>query len=211
MFTRHLGVFACLVFICSAFASAQKATNPTAPQWELFGGASYNRLDLSPDLAVVGAAHENAWGWDASVSEYVNKWFGGTIDLSAAYSHPKFTFGGVSLSDTIRLNTFNAAGGPTFAYRKSASFQPFARVLFGVVHARAETTSKGAALIGTSIGKSDDSFGITAGGGVDFKLAKQLAARGTIDWIHSQFRDFGDDRQNNFRVSAGLVFRFGER
>jgi opacity protein-like surface antigen len=201
------------LLLCVSFGSAQaqKAGSSAAPQWELFGGGTFTRLDLSPDLAIVGTDHLNAWGWNGSISEYLNTWFGGTIDLSGAYSHPKFTFNGLSLSDTIRLSTFTAMGGPTFAWRKSGKVQPFGRVLFGVVHAHAETTSKGALLIGTSLARSDDSFGVGAGGGVDFKLSKQLAARATLDWIHSSFRDFGDDSQNHLRASVGLVFRFGEK
>lgn len=204
-------VTAVFLLVCLSYAQAQKGNSSTAPQWELFGGGSFTRLDLSPDLSIVGTDHVNAWGWNGSVSEYLNKWFGGTIDLSGAYSHPKFTFAGVSLSDTVRLSTFTAMGGPTFAWRKSDRVQPFGRVLFGVVHAHTETTSKGALLIGASLAKSDDSFGIGAGGGVDFKLSKQLAARGTVDWIHSSFRDLGDDSQNHLRASVGIVFRFGEK
>jgi len=204
------------------FLSSLSLWSQPAPQLEVFGGASYFRADISPDLAQFGVAHVNTYGWHASASEYLNRWFGGTADFSGNYGRPTVSVAAnalgpglpptnVSLSDIVNLSTYTAMFGPSVAYRKSEAFQPFAHVLLGVVHARASTTSKGAAVIGTDAKTSDTVFGYALGGGVDVKLTSLVALRGQADFIRSQFNDLGDDRQNNFRVSGGIVFRFGSR
>lgn len=226
-----------IVFLLSLSLCAQ-----TAPQLEIFGAGSYFRADISPDLAQFGVAHIDNYGWHVAASEYLNRWFGGTVDISGNYGRPTITipantFGpGIpatnqSISDALNTSTYTILFGPSFAYRKSERLQPFAHVLLGAVNARAKTTSKGTALVcgatgicptilldgnslevtGSSIKMSDTVFGYAFGAGLDTKVATHWAIRAQADFIRSQFADFGDDRQNNVRVSGGVVFRFGSR
>lgn len=208
-----------VVVFLSSLSLWSQSTRESRRDLEVFGGASYLRADIAPELEQFGAAHVNTLGWHASMSEYLNSWAGGTIDFSGNYGRPSLSiqanaFGpglppaNVSLSDFANLSMYTAMAGPSVAYRKAEAWQPFAHVLLGVVHARASTTSKGAALIGGNIKSSDTVFGYALGGGVDIKVTSLVAIRGQADFIRSQFNDLGDDRQNNFRVSGGLVFRF---
>jgi hypothetical protein len=179
-----------------------------------------------PDLAPIGLAHINGAGWNASVSQNVTSWFGGTLDVSGAYARPTIKiaanlFGpgfpptAESFPNLINASAYTFMYGPTFSYRKRR-FDLFGRVLLGAAHARASVTSQGAADL-AAVGvfatptSSQTKFAIAAGGGTDFPFANVLALRLTADWIHSTFSDFGDDRQNNIRVSAGLVYRIGRK
>jgi hypothetical protein len=196
-------------FACSASAFAQ-----ATPQFEVFGGGTWLRADVSPDLSPLGTAHLNAFGWNASATENVNRWFGGTADFSGAYSRPTITdpVTGISSSNEVNTSTYTFTFGPTFAYRKASRVVLFGRALFGAANSRESTTSKGAIALGAPAKFSDTRFAIVAGGGTDIPLSRALALRGTVDWVHTTFNDVNADRQNSLRVSAGVVFRFsGER
>jgi len=78
----------------------------------------------------------------------------------------------------------------------------------GAANARVSTTSQGALAIGTAAKSSDTRFALAAGGGADILVSRSIALRGTADWIRSTFNDLGDDRQNNLRISVGVVFRW---
>jgi len=99
--------------------------------------------------------------------------------------------------------------GPRFYYhRRSAEKRqlpiPFAQLLLGGAHASG-------ALSGSS-GGSANAFAFKVGGGVDLSLAPHLALRlGEADYFLTHFPNGINDRQNNFFLSGGVVFRFGER
>jgi hypothetical protein len=51
---------------------------------------------------------------------------------------------------------------------------------------------------------------MTAGGGIDFKVSKHVSVRPVqADYFLTKIPDGLNNRQNNFRFSAGVVFRFG--
>jgi Outer membrane protein beta-barrel domain len=216
-----------LVLVLSLFLAAPAFAQSVTPQWELFGGATWLRADISPALAPIGLAHVSGMGWDGSLTENVNGWFGMTLDVSGAYARPSIRipanlFGpglppaALTFSNEVNGKAYTYMFGPTFAYRRSERFVPFGRVLLGAATARAETTSKGAAtlaFLGIIVPPkpSDTRFALMGGGGVDVTLSPLIAVRGTFDLLHTTFRDFGDDRQNSIRISGGIVFRFGSK
>jgi hypothetical protein len=192
-------------------ASTAPALAQTTPQFEVFGGGTWLRADISPNLAPLGVAQLNALGWNMSATENMNRWFGGTVDFSGAYSRPKITdtLTGATFSNQVNTSVYTFTFGPSFAYRKGGRIVLFGRALFGAANARASTTSKGTLAAGTPAKFSDTTFAIVSGGGADFSVSRVIALRGTADWVRSTFQDFGNDRQNSVRVSAGIVFRFG--
>jgi len=89
--------------------------------------------------------------------------------------------------DTHDTNGF-ALVGPRFTYRRGA-ITPFAHFLFG-----------------GAFGSGDGAGAMALGGGVDAKLSKRFAIRLIqADYVATTLRS------NNGRISAGIVFRFGER
>lgn len=219
---RRLLCVAALVGMCVPVFAQQ-------PKFELYGGFSYGRLDVSPDAAIVGLQKFNSFGWHTSFSEYINSWFGATVDFSGMYARPTINiaadaFGAglpptnISLGDTFNANLHTFMFGPSVSYKKHESIQPFAHFLIGGARASTSLTSKGQALlqaagIPTTITEAADTrWAMGAGGGVDIRITKLVAVRGQADWIRTTFPDFvitsGDDRQNHIRVSGGIVFRF---
>jgi opacity protein-like surface antigen len=78
---------------------------------------------------------------------------------------------------------------------------PYVHVLFGGAHASIS--------VGGSSG-SVNAFAFALGGGVDAKLTHAVAFRvAQFDYLLTKFSDGIDDRQNNVRISTGIVFRWG--
>jgi hypothetical protein len=153
------------------------------------GGYSYLRNDL-------GGADGNMHGWQASVTENVNHWFGGTAEFSGWYANETPASG----PPDINVNAHSFLFGPRFSHRKSQGFTPFAHVLLGGFRG-----SRG--YLGISQPKTD--FAAAFGGGIDIKIHKKLAFRVIqADYIVTPFLD---QRQDNIRLSAGIVLRLGEK
>jgi len=166
------------------------ASAQDTPQLEVYGGGGFFRADL-------GGADLNLYGWNFSATENLNKWFGGTADFSGFYGQPSST----------NVNTHTFMFGPHFAYRKAGAITPFAQVLIGGMRA-----SRGY-LISTTypggLSQSATKFAAAFGGGLDLKVHKHVAIRVIqAEYVVTPFLDL---RQDNIRLSAGVVFRFGSR
>jgi hypothetical protein len=152
------------------------------PKAEIFGGYSYFRAN--PEKV-------NLNGWNASITGNLTHWFGVEADVSGHYA---------SLSNFVDVNSYLYTAGPRFVYR-TGRIDPFAHFLIGASRAGSN-----------SFGVEDSDYALAAiiGGGADFKLSRRFAARAQADYVMTRFdTGFGDERQNNFRFSAGLVLRLG--
>lgn len=151
------------------------------PKVEVFGGYSYVHLsDSSVDLSA------NANGGSGSVSFNPNNWLGVVGD-----------FGGYEGSQSgSSFNVISYMFGPKVAFRSSGRFTPFVQTLFG-----------GARL--SSGGFSENGFAMAIGGGADANLTPHIGVRVIqAEYFLSKINDGGNNRQNNVRISAGVVFRF---
>jgi opacity protein-like surface antigen len=216
---RRSCILVLLLLVFCIPASAQS-------DWRVFGGFSFNRIDcLSADMSseqgLLGVNDVNMYGWNASVTQYTSlKWLGATVEVGGLYKTPDVTipadyFGsGIPETDTfenvIHTSMYTAMIGPSFVYRANPNIEPFARVLIGGVYSKAKLSSIGERLAGGPLEASDWVFGYTIGGGADFKISKLIAIRGQVDWICSKFSDGSNDRQDNIRVSGGLVLHLSE-
>jgi opacity protein-like surface antigen len=158
--------------------AALPAAAQDAPRAELFGGYSYARLDAPGPT-------KNLHGWNAAVQGNLNDWFGLVADFSGHY--------GERLGQ--RVSTHQALFGPRLTLRGPVS--PFVHALFGVARGNA-------GLFGSN--SSEAAFGMAVGGGLDVKLRDHVNLR-LIQGDYLMTRFF-DRRQDSFRLSAGLVFRF---
>src|SRR5947208_15950661 len=63
-------------------------------EWEFFGGYSVQRTNVreyyksTPIIYAIRNRYENLNGWDFSITENRNRWFGGTLDVSGHYKTP---------------------------------------------------------------------------------------------------------------------------
>src|SRR5579863_3893305 len=104
----------------------------------------------------------------------------------------------------LTLTSFLA--GPRYTVHAFGRLQPFAEVLLGGAHASGALSPSNSGL------GSSNSFAAIAGGGLEVRLTERLALRAIeADYYYTRFNNGTNDRQNNLRIGAGLVIRFGER
>jgi opacity protein-like surface antigen len=148
---------------------------------DLFAGYSFAKID---DVNRHGA--NAALGFDL---------FGpidGFVDTSSHWASSE----GTSRNDV----TLMAGPGVRFGKRGGTVF--FVRALAGLVKDRASIT-----VLDVDISESSSRFGVLAGGGVDFPIAKKLAVRAQGDYLWNDVAE--GSKSSGFRASAGIVFRFG--
>jgi opacity protein-like surface antigen len=152
------------------------------PEWEISGGYSYLKANLRGS-----SFHLN--GGAASLTENLNNWFGGRIEVNAYQG----SVSGINVS----AQTFTY--GPVFAYRRYDKITPFAHVQLGAIHA-----SQGY----LGISQSAFKFAMSSGGGADLKINQNLAIRLQADYIMTRFLAL---RQDNLQGSVALVLRLGKK
>jgi len=194
-----LKIFAtvCILLALSipAFAQAPPQTPPQkeAPNtyrgyeigWNLLSYAQQGSIDL--------------YGGDVSLTIYPWKSIGIVADVaveSGTYS---------SLGVTITNYRF----GPKFVARRGRRVTTFGEVLFGGSHLTGASSSY---IAGTTITASQSTNGLSLafGGGLDIAIKPWFAFRpAQFDYSYIYFNQY-DTHSGGFRISGGLVFRFGE-
>jgi outer membrane immunogenic protein len=116
-------------------------------------------------------------------------------DISGGHSN---TISGTPQS--ISLITYLA--GPRFNWQLGSSrYTPYGQVLIG------ESTE----LSNYAFAQSVNGFAFMPGGGVKIRLSPHIGVNVEADWLHSDIPNNSNNRQNDIRVSTGLIFRFGGR
>ncbi|MBC7931257.1 MAG: porin family protein [Rubrivivax sp.] len=153
------------------------------PKVEVFGGYSYGG--------------SNAHGWNGSVAGNVNRWLGVVADFGGQYTRIE------SPASSERIKTHSLLFGPRLSAR-TKHVTPFAHVLVGAAHNDARAREEG-----FDFHFTDTSFAVAVGGGLDVRVSERVAVRAfQLDYLRTNF--FGGT-QNNGRISAGIVFRFGKK
>jgi opacity protein-like surface antigen len=187
------------------------ATSQDAPRVEVFGGYSL--------LHDGNAFPTNFQGWNASSTTYVNRWFGVTADFSGHYSTTNTSsLAAIGVPEEIRTTQriHNFMFGPHLAYRKSR-YVPFGQALFGVNHTGEDisVTCPSCSSAGVTCPlcsafagfPSSNTFSMALGGGMDIAVGHGFSVRPVqAEYI---FRRVGSFNDNQFRYSAGVVFRLG--
>jgi outer membrane immunogenic protein len=172
-------------------ARAQNASGVT-PQFEVSGAYSYVRAN--PDNSAGGF---NLQGGSGSLTYNFSDRFAVLADVGAY----RFTGLPSGLNSTMYTYLF----GPRITLRKSNRFTPFAQVLLGGGRLNASTSG---------VDAGENGFAMALGGGLDVSFGRRLAIRvGEVDYLLTRFDNVSGSSatQNNVRVSAGIVFRFGSR
>ncbi|MBZ5647118.1 MAG: porin family protein [Acidobacteriia bacterium] len=124
----------------------------------------------------------NASGWEGAFTYNWNNWLALKADVSGHYCCDQ-TMHNFLFGPQINLG--------------HGKLKPYLHGLVGVSH-------------GTSTGGfSDTVLGFALGGGIDVKWTERLSVRIVqADYLGTRY---ADATQNNFRLSAGLVYRFGKK
>jgi opacity protein-like surface antigen len=182
-----------------AFLFACPALAQQSPEWEFFGGYSFERSAVreyfksTPTIYTFREQYVNMNGWDVSLTENLNHWFGGTLQATGHYKTP------VASGVTNHVHSHSIMYGPRFSHRMSAA-TPYAHILVGVTNASV-TVSPGPHA-------SETAFTMGLGGGLDLNVANKFSIRA----LQVQYSPFNPivTKENKFQASAGVVFYAGK-
>jgi len=174
--------------------------DPVKPAVELFTGYSYFRF--RPSINGNDQTFDNQGG-TVSVAGNINKWFGLVADVGLYSVGGDLQPGSSGYAQTYLF-------GPRFSHR-GEHVTPFVSALFGAAHLGVKSNSP---LLGSSNffnnSVHENAFATALGGGFDLKLGKRLAWRVVqAEYLLTKFNDGNNNRQDNFRLATGLVFRMG--
>lgn len=185
---------------CSAsFSLAQ--TSGEQPKNEFFAGYSYHSADIN--TLTVDPRRTGQNGVNLAYTRNITRHIGLTGDASAHF-HRDTRSTSVSTFTSKRDQYFLLAGLQFKAGNGSGRVLPFAHALVGASLFRGFTSD-----IRTSgnVYTIDDatSFAMAFGGGLDVRINKRIDVR----MIQADYTPtfFGSGRQNNFRLSVGIVFK----
>jgi outer membrane immunogenic protein len=103
----------------------------------------------------------------------------------------------------LTLTSFLA--GPRYHRTMAGHFGPFVQVLLGGAHAGGSLAPGSPELPGSA-----NAFAMIAGGGFDIGLTRHIALRAfEADYYLTRFDNGVNDHQNNLRIAAGVIIRFG--
>ena len=164
------------------------------PKAEIYGGYSYLNVDTNGL-----SKRQSANGWEGAVSGNFNRWLAVEFDVNGyykSYDFPNF-LELIPGATTVKVRDYSYLAGPRFNFRPL-----FVHALLGGDH-----------LTGSALGLSASQDGLAGafGGGGEWKVARQVYVRMSADYVFSRHNILGGPSftQNNFRVSAGLVYAFG--
>jgi opacity protein-like surface antigen len=183
--------------------------NRDAPRVELFLGYSY--------LHAMPASNENRMVWlnggSTSIALNYNRYLGLVGDFGGfADSEVKLNLGISSSVVDSDGRAYTYLVGPRVSFRNHTRITPFAQVLFGGMHA-SEVLLSNCSGVGCTPLPKENKFAMTAGGGLDIGISRHFAIRLVqAEYMMTSFENLGtgaDARQNDMRLSSGIVFRFG--
>src|SRR6266478_8885162 len=195
------------IVLVAQSGGARAAGSEYGTRATVFGGYSYLRNNTN-----------GFNGWEGQGTFNFNRYLGVTAYVSAASLTP-FSFSALGFSAGTYQHLNNYLLGPTVTASLGRS-AVFAHALFGEAH-----SSLGAGVgipiiggIATDI-TSANAFAMAFGGGIDIGLTRHLAIRAVqVDYLRTQFSASDalttglssslGNRQNSFRYSTGMVFRF---
>ncbi|MFZ0821805.1 MAG: hypothetical protein WAM91_17210 [Candidatus Acidiferrales bacterium] len=183
------------IFVFAVLCVVQSASAQEPPKVDVSAGYSYMYGNV-----VVSGQGINLNGASGSVAYNYNRWLGFVFDLGTYYN------GNVaSTGQTLNVTTY--LFGPRFSWRKNEKLTPFGQVLLGGGYAGGTLYAGGNSPLG-----AQNSFAMTAGGGLDWKVQPVISIRVfQAEYLRTQFNNGVNFNQNNFRFSAGVVFHFGKR
>ena len=184
----------CLVVLTIAMLATTAAAEGQGS--ELTGGYSY----LSSDGGAAGRVNMN--GWNTGGTIFMNDLLGLEGNFGNAWRSEDVSIPGASAEAKIKNYTY--LFGPRLSFGKGSRVNPYIHALLGFDRLSAETSTTIGGVT-TEISASDTGFATALGGGVVFGMSKHMGIITSGDYLMARH----NVTQNNFRMSAGVVFRFG--
>jgi opacity protein-like surface antigen len=185
--------------------SSLPAMAQDTPLAELGAGYTFRSLDVPFSLRL------DMHGWNASVVFNLNNWLGVATEVDGTRGDsPDFELPG---NDTAGVYTVLV--GPRVYPVGHHRLTPFAHVLFGLTHSKITFPPSDECSPASSCTLTDGSFAFAVGGGLDATLTEHFGVR-LVEFDYERtgmFQSFapGTPDQNNYRIKAGILIRFGKR
>lgn len=196
-----LKLFLITLLLLSCSASAARAqTSDEQPKNEFFAGYSFNSADIN--TLTVDPGRTGQHGLNLSYTRYVTPRVGLTLDASAHFKRDRVTFNAREFER--KRDEYHIMGGVQFKASGPRKVKPFAHALVGAALFRGFASSETAA---GNLFIIDDaqSLALAFGGGLDVRASKHVDIRIIqADYLPTFF---GSGRQDNLRISVGIVFR----
>jgi opacity protein-like surface antigen len=178
------------------------------PLFEVNGGYTYQRWAVPTVAQPPSALNFN--GFNAGATFNATTWLSAAADITGTYNNQGVN--GANANSHIYSYLF----GPRIYPIGHRRLTPYVHGLFGVATYDLSIPAVGGV---PAFGESENDFSFAVGGGVDWSVGKHFAVRlGQFDYQQTRFlhnqstiAGFSANNQNNFKYSAGLVVRFGER
>lgn len=187
-----------VIFLLLAAGLCAVGSRPAEAQsrFSLDGGVAYNYVRSNAPVGGCGCFSLNGGsGW---VGFNLTRSVGIVGEIASQHAS-----GIESISADLTLTSFLA--GPRYIWIRSGRFAPFAQLLLGGAHAGGTLAPGGSALSGSA-----NAFAMTAGGGLDIAITRHIGLRTfQADYYLTHFDNGTNDHQNNLRIAAGVIFRFG--
>ena len=191
---KLFGVFALLAV--SGIPTLAQDRRGESPLFEVNGGYTFQRWDLpSAAQSPGGPSALNYNGFNVGGAIHILKWAALAADVTGTYNS----------NNGADTKIFSYLAGPRIYPLGHHKLTPYGHALFGVATLH----------IPGNAPATEGKFSFEIGGGLDWAVLRHVAIRlGQFDYQRTQFLRYVDpsvDNQNNFKYSAGVVFRFGER
>ena len=188
---RLLPVLAGIACALASPVLAQQSQAST-PQFEV--SAAYSFVRANPGNSNGGF---NLNGGSGSLAYNFSDRFSAVADVGG------YRFSG--LPSGVDSTMYTYLFGPRYSFRRDSRLTPFAQVLLGAGHVSASSGNLNA---------GENAFAMAAGGGIDFRFRSSLAIRPIqVEYLMTRFTSVSgvSETQNDVRISAGVVIRFGSR
>ena len=184
--------FACLMGLLLLVTLSANAQDHS--KVDIFGGYSFLRYYPGDPLPPI-----NNHGGVGSVSFNPSSWIGIVAEIGGYHAST------IPSAPGATSNAVSYLFGPK-VFMSRGKITPFGQVLFG-----------GTRLSCSNCGgvPSENAFTMALGGGLDWNATEHLGVRlGQVEYLMTRFKGnttsnfANNDRQNNFRYSVGVVFKF---
>ena len=198
--------------------SAQSPNPNEHPKIEVFVGYSAlgesgsRAISLGPNANVDG--DYEGQGFETSIIRNFSKHLGIKGDFSASFNNESSrgqitactpTCTTVTQDFQLKTRVYNFLAGPEFKARNSTRFTPFAHALGGFAHTSATFTTPGPTF-NLLLKKSDNSFAMALGGGLDIRASKRVSFRALMDYNPVFVHDSTSGTRDLARFSLGVLF-----
>jgi hypothetical protein len=193
---------------------AEKTSTFTPPEELPAQSAEVELIELGVAYDYINVREQDVkdlHGFDASLFVNLNRWLALGGDFIGGFGN-NTSRDGVNI-ETVKLNRLVFLVGPRFTIRPKERFSIFGQALFGGVHDNNDVKVRGLNHFSSDTNTSADAWAFDVSVGADWRLTNNLSWRiiqaGYLGMNFSSSSN--NDWQDNWRISSGVVWSFGEK